>query len=188
MSSMPKSLFAPLEVSTTPDAQVLEYLQAGGVAKNPAQEALLAKLRRDDVSKPVIYLGLGTCGMGAGAAKVMTTVMQYREAKKLDFDIVEVGCIGMCAFEPIMDVQVPGKRRVSFMQVSPENVAGILDGVLAGKVPTQNLVGQFRQGTAANWDGLPFLDEHPFFKPQLRSRRVQDLPRHHPQQEARRGV
>ncbi len=168
MSSMPKSLFAPLEVSTTPDPQVLEVLQAGGVAKNATQEALLAALRRDVVSKPVVYLGLGTCGMGAGAGKVMTAVMQYRETKKLDFEIIEVGCIGMCAFEPIMDVQVPGKRRLSFMQVSPENAAEILDGVLAGKVPTQDLVGQYRQGTSATWDGLPFLDEHPFFKPQLR--------------------
>jgi NADH-quinone oxidoreductase subunit F len=167
MSSMPKSLFAALEVSSTPDPQVLEYLQTGA-AKTPAQEALVASLRRDVVSKPVIYLGLGTCGMGAGGAKVMTAVMQYRELKNLDIDIVEVGCIGMCAFEPMMDVQVPGKRRVSFMQVSPENAADILGSVLEGKVPTANLVGQFRQGPAAAWEGVPFLDEHPFFKPQLR--------------------
>jgi len=168
MSSMPKSLFAPLEISTTPDPQVLEYLRAGGVVETSEQEAYLAKLRRDVVTKPVVYLGLGTCGMGAGASKVMAAVMQFREIKKLDFEIVEVGCIGMCAFEPIMDVQIPGKRRLSFMQVAPEMVPGILEGVLAGQVPTQNLVGQFRQGPSAAWEGLPFLDEHPFFKPQLR--------------------
>ena len=115
MTAMPKSLFAPLEVSLTPDPMVLEYLKAGSIAKNPEQEAILAKLRRDVVSKPVIYIGLGTCGMGAGAAKVMTAVLQYKEAKKLDMELVEVGCIGMCASEPILDVQLPGKRRLSFM-------------------------------------------------------------------------
>ena len=168
MTTMPKSLFAPLQVSTTPDPMVLEYLQGGSVAKNDAQEAALAKLRRDVVSKPVIYLGMGTCGMGAGVAKVEKAVREYLDAHHKDVEIVEVGCIGMCAFEPMLDVQMPGKRRLSFMQVSPENVAGILDGVFAGKVPTANLVGQFRAGPAEAWADLPYVDEHSFFKPQLR--------------------
>jgi len=168
MTTMPKSLFAALDVSTTPDPFVLEYLQSGSVAKNNEQEAVLAKLRRDVVSKPVIYLGMGTCGMGAGAAKVEKAVRQYLDASHKDVEIVEVGCIGMCAFEPMLDVQMPGKRRLSFMQVSPDNVAGILDGVFAGKVPTANLVGQFRAGPAEAWADLPYMDEHSFFKPQLR--------------------
>jgi NADH-quinone oxidoreductase subunit F len=168
MTTMPKSLFAALEVSTTPDPVVLEYLKAGGMAKDAEQEAYLARLRRDVISKPVIYLGTGTCGMGAGAAKVGNVLRQYLEANHKDVEIVEVGCIGMCAFEPMLDVQMPGKRRLSFMQVSPDNVAAILDGVFAGKIPTANLVGQFRAGPAEAWADLPYLDEHPFFKPQLR--------------------
>ena len=84
MTTMPKSLFAALDVSTTPDPFVLEYLQSGSVAKNAEQEAVLAKLRRDVVSKPVIYLGTGTCGMGAGAAKVGNALRQYLEANHKD--------------------------------------------------------------------------------------------------------
>ena len=157
MTTMPKSLFAALEVSTTPDPIVLEYLKAGGVAKDAEQEAYLAKLRRDVVGKPVIYLGTGTCGMGAGAAKVGNALRQYLETNHKDVEIVEVGCIGMCAFEPMLDVQMPGKRRLSFMQVSPDNVASILDGVFAGKIPDREPGGSVprRPGRGVGRPALP---------------------------------
>jgi NADH-quinone oxidoreductase subunit F len=168
MTSMPKSLFAPLTVATTPDPVVAEFLRAGSVAKTESVAAAIARLRRDVVDKPVIFLGVGTCGLGAGVARVEKAVRAYLSAGAHDVEVVEVGCIGMCAFEPMLDVQLPGKRRVAFCQVDEACVGPILDAMFAGRVPTANLVGQYRNGAQPEWPGVPFVEDHPFFKPQMR--------------------
>jgi len=130
----------------------------------------MASLRRETVAKPVIFLGTGTCGLGAGAGKTLAAIRQYLADKKVQADIVEVGCIGLCVMEPMVDIQLPGKTRVSFSQVSKDDVAGLFDSVLGGgKCPTDRLLGQFRPaGEQKAWDGLAFMDQHPFFAPQTR--------------------
>jgi NADH:ubiquinone oxidoreductase subunit F (NADH-binding)/(2Fe-2S) ferredoxin len=91
-------------------------------------------LRREKVSKPTIFVGTGTCGLGAGAAKTMEAAKAYLAAKKLDAEVIEVGCLGMCSEEPMLDVQLPGKARVSFCRVTADRVSSVLDAALAGKV------------------------------------------------------
>jgi len=162
MTTMPKSpVRCARTFSTTPDPFVLEYLQSGSVAKTPSRKPYWPSFVATWSAKPVIYLGTGTCGMARARPRSAMRFASTWKPTTRTWEIVEVGCIGMCAFEPIMDVQLPGKKRLSFMQVSPENVAGILDGVFAGKVPTANLVGQFRAGRRGVGD-LPYMDEHSF--------------------------
>jgi NADH:ubiquinone oxidoreductase subunit F (NADH-binding)/ferredoxin len=67
-----------------------------------------------------------------------------------------------------MDVQMPGRTRVSFQQVTADKVAGLLDQTLSSRVPTENVLGQFRNVNLQAWSNTPFIDEHPFFKPQKR--------------------
>ena len=83
-------------------------------------------------------------------------------------DVVEVGCIGLCSAEPLLDVQMPGLARISFQRVTHDMVSGLLDSVLKGNVPHEHVLGQFRTDKATAWHGVPFLDEHPFFAPQTR--------------------
>ena len=131
----------------------------------------LARLRREVVKRPTIYVGAGTCGLGAGAAATLAAIRQYLDAKGLEADIVEVGCIGLCAAEPLVDVQLPGRPRVCFHGVTAKQVDGLLDRVFAGEVPEKQLLGQFRpvQSAAVQpWPNVPYLDEHPFFAPQTR--------------------
>jgi len=143
-------------------------------ATAPERAALLAKLRREDVQRPTIYIGAGTCGLGAGAGKTLAAAQAYVKEKNLKADVVEIGCIGMCSGEPLLDVQLPGRARVSFEHVTGDRVAGILDAVLAGKTPEKGILGQFRPSDAEGaakvqpWPGVAYLDEHPFFKPQTR--------------------
>jgi NADH:ubiquinone oxidoreductase subunit F (NADH-binding)/(2Fe-2S) ferredoxin len=131
--------------------------------------ASLARLRREKVERPVIFIGTGTCGLGAGAGKTLDAVRKYVEERKLDADVVQVGCIGLCAAEPLLDIQLPGRTRVSFKSVTEDRVAGLLDSILmAGNVPTEMVLGQFRAAEAQGWADVPYLDEHPFFAPQTR--------------------
>ncbi len=137
-----------------------------------ARQAMLAELRREDVSKPVVFVGTGTCGLGAGAGKTLAAARHWLEKKALDADVVEVGCIGLCAVEPIVDIQMPGKTRVSFQEVSADSVAELLESVVIdGELPAERVLGQHRpvaESGLEQWQGATWLDEHPFFAPQTR--------------------
>ena len=128
----------------------------------------LALLRREQVTRPVVFVGAGTCGLAAGAHKTLAAIKQFLSETGREADIVEVGCIGLCASEPMVDVQLPGKARVSFGPVTGDNAAGLMEKVFAGTIPSENLLGQFRTPGQTPWANVPFLDEHPFFAPQTR--------------------
>ncbi|MGI6766513.1 MAG: NADH-quinone oxidoreductase subunit NuoF [Lentihominibacter sp.] len=68
---------------------------------------------------------MGTCGISAGAKGVMEA-MEAELAEKEDMDNVKIipcGCAGMCSYEPIVEVVQPGKKRVTYVNVTPE-IAG----------------------------------------------------------------
>ena len=132
--------------------------------------AVLAALRRDTVAKPVVYVGAGTCGLGAGAGKTLAAIREWIAAHKSDAQIVETGCIGLCSEEPIVDFQLPGRARVSFGGVTAEKVPDLLAAMLGkGAIPAgDGVLGQFRAGGAKAWDGVPELEAHSFLRPQYR--------------------
>lgn len=138
-----------------------------GETTNQANEVFM--VNRTITNKPVIFVGAGTCGLGAGAKETLDKVNDYITTRGLDVDVVEVGCIGFCAKEPIMDVQLPERTRVSFGDVKAEKVEGILDDVFTNTIPSDNLLFQFRDGQNKPWDQVPFFDEHAFFQKQKRN-------------------
>jgi NADH:ubiquinone oxidoreductase subunit F (NADH-binding)/NAD-dependent dihydropyrimidine dehydrogenase PreA subunit/(2Fe-2S) ferredoxin len=127
-----------------------------------------AALRREDVVRPVIMVGAATCGITAGANRTLAAVREWTAAHRVDADVVEVGCIGLCAEEPLLDVQLPGRERICFRRVSAENVETLLDAAFAGNPPADQVLGRHRRYGLAPWPGIPALDEHPFFAPQTR--------------------
>jgi NADH-quinone oxidoreductase subunit F len=153
-----------------PTAELLAKLPAGPLSAKagPNIGERITLLRRDQVRKPTILIGTGTCGLGAGAAKTMEAAKAYVAERMLDADVVEVGCLGMCSEEPMLDVQLPGKARISFCRVTADKVGSLLDAALAGRLPEDGVLGQFRGTTVEPWAKVPFLDQHPFFAPQLR--------------------
>jgi len=139
-----------------------------GEEEQQEREQRLALLRRDVVVRPTVFVGAGTCGLGAGAGRTLQAVRDYVEHKQLDADVVEVGCIGMCSAEPLLDVQTPGRTRLCFAHATADRAEGLLDAVLAGELPEAEILGQFRSESLEPWPDVPFLDEHPFFAPQTR--------------------
>lgn len=118
--------------------------------------------------KPVIFIGAGTCGLGAGAGKTKTAIQNYLTDKNIDAEIIEVGCIGFCTAEPIVDIQLPEKNRISFSKVTADKVNTILDQVFAGKTEGLSILGQFEQQGKKPWTNAPLIAEHPFFVRQKR--------------------
>ena len=93
----------------------------------PRARALKAWERRQQSRRPVIYIGAASCGLAAGAAEVKTAIQAALRSGKHKADIVEVGCIGPCYLEPLVDVQMPGKPRICYSNVTPDLVPGLVD-------------------------------------------------------------
>ncbi len=123
---------------------------------NKTVDETLALLRREKVSKPTIYIGAGTCGLGAGAGKTLIKTKEYLTSKNIDADIIELGCIGLCSSEPLLDVQLPNKARISFENVNADKVNNILDDVFRGKLEGHSILGQFKN-TGKKWNNVQLL-------------------------------
>lgn len=66
-----------------------------------------------------IVVGMGTCGQAAGAGEVLQALQREIESRQLQVEIRTVGCIGLCAQEPLVDIQLPGQPRVTYANVKP---------------------------------------------------------------------
>lgn len=151
---------------------ILDLLREKAVGKNLGSKESAKKLsllKREKVNKIVIYIGAGTCGLGAGVGKSLIKIKSYLEAKSIDAEIIEVGCIGLCAAEPIVDIQLPEHNRISFSSVTDDKVDALLDAVFSLELP-EDIETLFQFPTAANrsWEGVPNFSEHPYFVKQQR--------------------
>jgi (2Fe-2S) ferredoxin len=76
------------------------------------------RARRDTGAR--IAIGMGTCGIAAGARETMDAIRAELERHQVDAEIASVGCIGMCAREPLVDIQLAGGSHVLYANVLPE--------------------------------------------------------------------
>ncbi len=146
-----------------------EFICANGLTK--MDNALLDKLKkykRETIERPQIFIGAATCGISAGANKIIEKFNEYKAIKKVNVDFVEVGCVGLCAEEPIIDVKLPGKARISYSMVNPDTAIEILEAALKGEAYMKNLLGQYLEPETKKWENIPLIAEHSFFAPQTR--------------------
>jgi NADH:ubiquinone oxidoreductase subunit F (NADH-binding)/Pyruvate/2-oxoacid:ferredoxin oxidoreductase delta subunit len=127
------------------------------------EEEKLALLRRERVSGPVIFIGTGTCGIMAGALETLEAVNGYLGEKKIEAEIVEVGCTGICSEEPLLDIQLPGKSRLCFRKVTADKVGLVLDSAFTRNIDPVHTLGQYRNNGHEAWPGVPYLGQLPFF-------------------------
>ncbi len=156
-----------------PCPQLIECLKSGPLCHDDEKcfqyrRYAMKTSQRTIVEKPIIYIGTGTCGLGAGAGKTMLKIKKYLTQHAIESDVIEVGCIGLCVDEPIVDVQLKGRTRISFKSVTEDTVESLLDAFFQGELLTEHVIGQHRNENLKPWEGVPCLDEHRFFAPQTR--------------------
>ena len=138
-----------------------------GSQKNLKEDIVLKKIRKEIIDNAVIFIGTGTCGLGAGADKTLIAVENYIEQNNIKAEIIKTGCIGLCSSEPILDIKLPGKTRLSFEKVTHDKVNEILDNLFKENRISDNILCQYKNGNI-NRENIPDLNELPFFKPQQR--------------------
>ena len=99
---------------------------------------------RDDSSEVTrIVVGMATCGIAAGARPIMAKFVEETAKRGLrNVTVAQTGCIGMCRFEPIAEVLVPGKEMVTYVQLTEEKVARIVaDHIVNGTPVAEYTIG-----------------------------------------------
>ncbi len=84
-------------------------------------------VREDDGSGIRVVVGMATCGIAAGARPVLAGFVEEVAKRNLkDVSVNQTGCIGMCQYEPIVEVFEEGKEKVTYIKMSPEKVARVV--------------------------------------------------------------
>lgn len=105
------------------------------------------KIRTETGTK--IIVGMGTCGIAAGARETMHAILAELNTQGIDAHVTTVGCIGMCSKEPLVDIEQAGKPRITYCNVHPDMVPRLIEQHLIkgdvvqewamGRVPTQGI-------------------------------------------------
>lgn len=92
-----------------------------------------------------IIVGMGTCGIAAGARDTMHAILEELRKREIDVNVTTVGCIGMCAKEPLVDIEQAGKPRVTYGNVTPDMVSRLIEEhLINGNVVDEWAVGRLQ--------------------------------------------
>jgi len=112
--------------------------------RDKAKEALAARKGESGATK--IIVGMGTCGIAAGAREVMAAVLDELGKRNLtDVVVTQTGCVGLCDKEPLVDVVKPGRPKVTYGHVNAEKARRIV----AQHVVNDQIIGEWVIATKA---------------------------------------
>lgn len=110
--------------------------------KRIREEAIEKRKARATFGNSQVIVGMGTCGIAAGARDTMKTILNEIETQNLEGIVVtQTGCIGLCEREPIVQVIVGENPKVTYGKVTPTVAKRILkEHVLGGKVVQESVI------------------------------------------------
>ncbi len=93
---------------------------------------------RKDSHAIKVTVGMGTCGIAAGARNVMSAFTEEITKKNLEHVAVSpMGCIGKCSLEPIVEVQLPDEEKVTYVEMTPEKAIRVIEEHIINKRPVK---------------------------------------------------
>jgi NADP-reducing hydrogenase subunit HndB len=98
--------------------------------------------QRDNDEKTVqIVVGMGTCGIAAGAKETFDAFLKELSAHRItNVRITQTGCMGLCHSEPTVEVAVPGMPRVIYGKVDPETARRIVrEHIMEGALVSEHI-------------------------------------------------
>ncbi len=100
-------------------------------------------IREDNREAIRVIVGMATCGIAAGARPILNAFTSEVSKRNLgNVVVIQTGCIGMCQFEPIVEVLIPGKEKVTYAKMTPEKVARIVaDHIVNGNPVMEYTIG-----------------------------------------------
>ncbi|OAT85716.1 (2Fe-2S) ferredoxin domain-containing protein [Desulfotomaculum copahuensis] len=101
------------------------------------REKLQAEMRiREGQPDTRVTVAMGTCGIAAGAREVVTALLEEMKKRNVKgVTITQTGCAGLCHYEPLVEVEVPGGERVTYVHVDGDKAREIvLEHLVNGQI------------------------------------------------------
>lgn len=85
-------------------------------------------MREEDGTHTRVVVGMATCGIASGARPVLNRLADLVQEKGLkNVTVTQTGCIGLCQYEPIVEVYEPGKEKVTYIKMTPERAEEVVE-------------------------------------------------------------
>ncbi len=103
-------------------------------------------MRQENPNAVKVLVGMATCGIAAGARPVLNAFTEEVAKRNLqDVTITQTGCIGICQFEPVVEIEIPGEDKITYVKMTPEKVAKVVnDHIVNRNVVTEYTIGAYK--------------------------------------------
>ena len=103
-------------------------------------------IRENAEAETRVLVGMATCGIAAGARPVLNAFVEEVAKRGLQGTMVtQTGCIGICQYEPVVEVFEPGKEKVTYVKMTPEKAVRVVNDHLVNS----NVVREYTIGANA---------------------------------------
>ena len=89
---------------------------------------------RDGMEGIRVVVGMATCGIAAGARPVLNAFVEgvNKEGLEGKVSVTQTGCIGICQYEPVVEVFEAGKEKVTYVKMTADKVDEVIQKHLKG--------------------------------------------------------
>ena len=100
-------------------------------------------IRENAEAETRVLVGMATCGIAAGAKPVLAAFLDEIQKRDLHgVTVTQTGCIGICQYEPVVEVITPGKEKVTYVKMTAEKAVRVVnDHLVNGNVVTEYTIG-----------------------------------------------
>ena len=103
------------------------------------------RLRQENPNAARVLVGMATCGIAAGARPVLNAFVEEIAKRGLkDVTVTQTGCIGICQYEPVVEIEIPGEEKVTYVKMTPEKAVKVVNDHLVN----HNVITEYTIGTA----------------------------------------
>lgn len=100
-------------------------------------------LRKENPDAIRVLVGMATCGIAAGARPVLNAFTEEIAKRGLtNVTVTQTGCIGICQFEPVVEIEVPGEEKVTYVKMTPEKAVKVVND----HIVNHNVVSEYTIG------------------------------------------
>ena len=107
----------------------------------------IVNTREADEDNIRVVVGMATCGIAAGARPVLNAFTDEVARRELaNVTVTQTGCIGICQYEPVVEVFAPGKEKVTYVKMTAEKVGRVVgEHLVGGKPVDEYTIGAFQK-------------------------------------------
>ena len=97
--------------------------------------------RESDSNTIRVVVGMATCGISAGARPVLNAIVEELARENVaGVQVTQTGCIGICQYEPVVEVYEPGKEKVTYVKMTTEKAIRMVHQHLIKGEPVEDYI------------------------------------------------